>query len=136
MIIDATDLIVGRIAAFAAKQALLGKKVDIVNCENAIISGNIDQITKRYKQKVSFGGPHNGPFVPKVPDRYLRRVVRGMLPYKQEKGKSALKRVMCYLSVPEELKDKKLETIKEASFKKLPYAKYIKLSDLMKKLKG
>ena len=40
MIIDAKDMIVGRFATVAAKKALLGEKVDIINCESAIITGN------------------------------------------------------------------------------------------------
>ena len=39
MIIDAKDLIAGRMGAFVAKQLLLGETVDIVNAEKAVISG-------------------------------------------------------------------------------------------------
>ena len=35
MIIDATDLIMGRLASFAAKQALRGEQVEIINVEKA-----------------------------------------------------------------------------------------------------
>ena len=38
MIIDATELIVGRFATVAAKKALLGERIDIINCEKAIIT--------------------------------------------------------------------------------------------------
>jgi len=135
IIIDATNLIVGRIAAYAAKQALLGETVDIVNCENAIISGNRKRIFEKHKHKESLGGPHWGPFFPKQADRHMRRVVRGMLSYKKARGKEAYKRVMCWLSVPEQLKGKKLETLKQANADKLPTTKYIKLSELMDFLK-
>ena len=49
MILDATNLILGRMATAVAKKALLGEKIDIVNCENAVISGNKYQILERYK---------------------------------------------------------------------------------------
>ena len=39
IIIDATDAALGRMATFAAKQALNGKKVIILNSEDAIITG-------------------------------------------------------------------------------------------------
>ena len=44
MIINADNLVLGRMAAIAAKQALLGEDVRIVNCEKAIITGDITQI--------------------------------------------------------------------------------------------
>jgi large subunit ribosomal protein L13 len=131
MIIDATDLIVGRLASFAAKQALLGKTIDIVNCERAIISGNRKQIIAWLKQRANMGGPHHGVFFPKKSDRYLKRVIRNMLPWKRYKGEIALKRIKCYLGVPEELEGKKFETIKEAHKSKLPSQKSIKVLDAL-----
>ncbi len=38
MIIDANNMILGRLASFAAKKALLGEKIDVINCEKAVIS--------------------------------------------------------------------------------------------------
>ena len=40
MIIDASNLILGRLATFVAKQALLGEQVFIANCEKSVISGD------------------------------------------------------------------------------------------------
>ena len=48
MIIDATNLVMGRIAAFAAKKALVGEKVDIINCEKAIVTGSRRFLVGRY----------------------------------------------------------------------------------------
>ena len=39
MIIDAKNVVLGRLSSFAAKQLLLGEEVDIVNCEEAVLSG-------------------------------------------------------------------------------------------------
>ena len=39
MIIDGNNLILGRLGSFVAKKALLGKKIDIINCKNIIITG-------------------------------------------------------------------------------------------------
>ena len=39
MIINAENLILGRMTTYAAKKALQGEEVDIVNCEKAIITG-------------------------------------------------------------------------------------------------
>ena len=51
MIIDASDMILGRLATYVAKKALLGEKVDIVNCEKAVITGNKKSIFEKYKQR-------------------------------------------------------------------------------------
>ena len=52
MIIDASDMILGRLATYVAKKALLGEKVDIVNCEKAVITGNKKSVFEKYKKRV------------------------------------------------------------------------------------
>jgi len=136
MIIDATDLILGRVASYAAKKAMLGEKVDIVNCEKAVVTGNKRFIIADYKRKAARGTHAKGPFFPKVPDRLVRRTIRGMLPHKQPKGRDAFKRVMCYVGVPANMHDQKFETIKEANISKLPKFKYLAVGAITKQLSG
>lgn len=130
MIIDATNLIVGRLASFAAKQALLGEAVDIVNCEKAMMTGDRKWILKEYARKMQIGTYNKGPFTVRMPDRFVKRIIRGMLPYKQEKGRSALGRIKCYIGVPERFKDKKLETVGHVNISKVPNLKYISIGEL------
>jgi len=134
MIIDGKNLIIGRLASYAAKQALLGNEVEIVNSEKAIFTGSKIDIMKKQSHKQERGHPYKGPFAPKREDLLLRRMIRGMLPYKQERGKTAFKRVKCHIGIPEELKDKKLITVKEADIKKTQTLKYIRLSEVSKLL--
>jgi len=133
--IDVTDLILGRFSTVVAKRALMGEKIDLVNCEKAIITGDKVTVYKKYKEQDKRGTPLKGPYLPKMPDRFVRRAIRGMLPYKQEKGKLAFERIMCYLSVPEELKAEKLETIEIANITKSKTFKYITVEELCKLLK-
>jgi len=135
MIIDATDLIMGRLAAFAAKKALLGEKIDIVNCEKAVITGGKQSVFAQYKHRYDIGrNPYKGPFYPKIADRMVRRAIRGMLPYKKEKGKKALKLVMCYIGIPEKFKGQKFETVKEAHVSKLKNYKYVTIEEISRQL--
>lgn len=134
MIIDAKNTILGRLAAYAAKQALLGEKVYIVNCEQAIITGSKKSILKKYKEKIQRGHPYHGPFFPKIPDKFVRRIIRGMLPYKIKKGMQAYKNIKCYKSVPEKFKDKKFVKLPE-TLSKLKVLKYLTIKDLCKELK-
>jgi len=136
MIIDASNLIAGRIATVVAKKALLGETIDIVNSEKAIVTGSKTQVFARFKQKYNMGIPSKGPFIHRAPERLLRRVVRGMLPYKQARGTDAFKRVMCWRGVPEEFQGKKLETIEGANISKISSLKYVTLGDIAKYLGG
>lgn len=134
MIIDATDLILGRMVAKVAKKALLGEEIAIINCEKALITGNKKDIIAKYKHRLELGQPTKGPFIQRRPDRFVRRTVRGMLPYKQEKGRNAYERVMCYIGFPEQFKNQKAETIKEASISKLPNLKYISVNEVCRQI--
>lgn len=133
--IDASNSILGRLSAEVSKRALLNEKIDIVNCENAVITGKRQTVIKIYKERAAKGSPHKGPFFPKTPDRLVRRTVRGMLPYKQEKGRKAFKNIMCYIGTPENLKSSKAETIKSASIGKSKTLNYITVGELCKYLK-
>ena len=135
MIIDANNLIVGRLATFVAKKALQGETIDIVNSEKVIFTGSKENVFAKYKSIRDKGiKPQKGPFLYKREDMFLRRVIRGMLPYKQEKGSSAYKRIKCHLGTPEEFKTKEKITIKEADIKKTKTIKYIRLDELCKRL--
>ncbi len=136
MIIDASNLILGRLASYAARKVLLGEKVDIVNCEKAVITGSRANIIERYLQKVHRGIPLQGPYFPKMPDRIVRRTVRGMLPHKQAKGREAYKNVMCYIGVPAALRDKTLETIEAANIAKASTLDYLTLKEVSRQIGG
>jgi large subunit ribosomal protein L13 len=136
MIIDATNAILGRMASVAAKRALLGENVNIVNCEKAVVTGNRLQVLAKFKQKFDRGIPLQGPYFPKQSDRIVRRVIRGMLPFKRSRGRIAYKKVMCYVGVPEKFASQKLEKIESADISKLTYLKYVYMSDIVRMLGG
>lgn len=134
--IDAKDLIVGRLASYAAKKALLGYGVTILNCESAVITGDKKYILNKYKQRRERGTPNWGPFFPRMCDRFVRRVVRGMVPYKRPKGKEAFKRVMCYVGVPDAFKEKKIISIPEAHVSKTKSLRYLTVKRICKEMGG
>ena len=115
IIIDATNATFGRLASFAAKQALLGKSVTIVNCKQAIITGNRATIMREFKIMRNRGGAsQNGPIYPTNPERILKRAIRGMLPYKQGRGADAFDKIRCYNTTPKEFEAaKKIHAGKE-----------------------
>lgn len=134
IVIDASNLILGRMATFVAKQALLGQEVRVINVEKAVISGKKKVVINDVKKDMDRGTPSKGPFIPHMADRYVRRVIRGMLPYKQAKGAEAYKRILCYTGIPEELKDKETTTIEGASVEKLPNLKYVAIGEMLRNI--
>lgn len=111
MIINGENLILGRLASVAAKQALLGKKVDIINAEKVVIVGDTDVIVDKYLKKRNRTTPKKGPFTPRMPDRFVRRIIRGMLSYNKARGREAFKRIMCYIGKPDNIKNEEIETL-------------------------
>ena len=134
MIIDASNLIVGRLATTVAKKALQGEKIDIVKCENALITGSKKQVLSKYKHKREIGKPLTGPYYSRLPDRFVRRIIRGMLPYKKEKGKKAFNNIICYIGIPSKYKVKKLDSISEANISNSNTLNYVKVGDICKLL--
>jgi len=134
IIIDATNLILGRLASYAAKQLLSGEAVRIVNCDKAVISGRKENVFGEYLHRMERGAIRKGPFLIRMPDKIVRRTIRGMLPWKKAKGKELYRKVYCYVGVPEELKDKKPITIESANVSKLPTLRYVDLRTLSKRL--
>lgn len=132
IVVDSTDATLGRLASFAAKKALLGEEIIVVNAEKAVIIGNIKDIVNKYLIRRQRGGSsQKGPNFPTSPERIMKRTIRGMLDYKRGRGYAAFKRIKCYNGVPEEFKN----ADKIVSGKKKQKS-FIRLDDLARQLKG
>ena len=130
-IIDASGAVLGRLSTFTAKRLLKGEEIAVVNSEKAIISGRKSSIKNRYKVKRDVGTYRKGPFFPRMPDQIVKRTIRGMIPYQTPHGRTAFKRLKCYIGIPKELEGKKFESIKDAE--KLP-VDYVTIEELSKSL--
>jgi len=119
IIVNAEGLILGRMCSRVAKRLLNGEDVIIVNAEKAVLSGKRKSKIAEAKQFLEVGAPERGPFHYRRPDRIVLKTVRGMLPIKQAKGKTALAKLRVFMGIPKELKDQKTETVNDASSAKL-----------------
>jgi large subunit ribosomal protein L13 len=130
IVIDASKCVLGRVASYAAKQALLGKKIIIVNCEEVILTGRKKSIIEEYNSARRRGGSSlKGPFFPNIPEKLVKRTIRGMLSYTKQRGLGALKRIKCYNKILKEHEaDKKIVLTKEKK------TKTIKLNELSKRI--
>src|SRR5512136_3067222 len=95
--VNAEGLIVGRMASKVAKRLLNGEEVTILNAEKAVFSGKKKAKILEAHIFLEVGAPVRGPFHYRRPDRFLRKTVRGMVPYKQPKGKAAYKRLKVFM---------------------------------------
>lgn len=136
MLLDANNLIIGRLGTFVAKKALLGERIDIINCEKAVISGRKEEVFAKYKKRRDMGTPRKGPFIPRMPDRFVKRMIRGMFPMQRTRGRQAYKRVICHISVPEKFKGKAAETVPKANADNLPTLKKVEVAEVCKFLGG
>ncbi|MGC8663772.1 MAG: 50S ribosomal protein L13 [Thermoplasmata archaeon] len=118
-IIDATDNVLGRLSSYVAKMLLNGEDVIIINAEKAVVTGNKEFILNDYLEKWQRGSVRKGPHYPRMPDRILRRSVRGMLPFKTSHGKEAYKRLKVFIGKPEEIDYSKVEKIDKVIYKKI-----------------
>ena len=134
-IIDGEGLILGRLASSVAKKLLNEKDTEIVivNAERVVISGSKERIFKDYKEKKDRGSREKGPFYPKMPDRIVKRTIRGMLPYKQAKGREALSRVKVYLGIPSEYGTVVRKKVEDAGAERLS-RKYVTIGEVSEKL--
>jgi large subunit ribosomal protein L13 len=103
MIVDADGAVLGRISSKIAKELLRGETINVINAEKVVVTGNSEAIMLRFKEKRARGDRIHGPFYPRYPDRILRRTIRGMLPYKRDKGEKAYKRLRITMGNPENL---------------------------------
>ena len=136
MNIDGKNLILGRVATVAAKAALLGEEVKIFNCKYMIITGSKSWLIQEYLDRLHRGTHTTGPYQPKMPYKFVKRAIRGMLPYKKSKGQEAFKRILCYDTIPEEFKDLKLVTIDDANIDNSRMSKYMSIKQICNALGG
>ncbi|MEK6939575.1 MAG: 50S ribosomal protein L13 [Nanoarchaeota archaeon] len=136
-IYNGENMILGRLAARAAKDALLGEEVKVVNCEKIVVSGSREVNFARATQKRGrYGHPYRSQTHSRLPDRWVRRTIRGMLPWKQARGKEAFKLINCYIGMPNEFAGKELITLNDSSMNKLPNLKYVTIGEVCRHVGG
>jgi large subunit ribosomal protein L13 len=129
---DATNLVMGRLCSYVAKELLLGATIEIVNINECIITGNPTSIYEKYKVHREKGRPTKGPFIHRKEGDLFKRSLKRMLPFKTTRGREAFARLKVYKGVPIRLKEVKFKTIESANVSKVPNLKYVKLSQVSK----
>jgi len=116
-VIDARGHLLGRLASFVAKEALMGQKIIVVRCEELVISGShirnkLKLLMKRNKRMNT--NPSKGPFHHKSPADMFMRVLRGMLPHVWYRGSAAMQRVKAVEGIPSPFDEIKRQVVPDA----------------------
>jgi len=111
IIIDAEGSVYGRLCSYAAKQALGGNEIVIVNSDKAVMLGNKKPLIEKYKELRAKGGHSlKGPKYSNLTYKMLKRGIRGMLPdHRRGIGKQAFSRIKCYDGIPKEFEGKDMK---------------------------
>jgi large subunit ribosomal protein L13 len=139
MNIDGDNMILGRMANEVAQYLLAGQDVTIVNAEKVIITGNKENIFKRFKHRTDLAdraNPTHGPFFPKTPARIVRRTIRGMLPWRKPSGRAAYRRLRVFEGVPETMEGVEFTKIENADGARLGTHKTLRVDQLSRYLRG
>ena len=128
-IIDGKNAVLGRLASYAAKEALKGEEIIVLNCNQIIITGNKKNIKENFESKRGkVGSSQKGPKHSRISQMIVKRAIRGMLPdHRKGRGKKVFKKIKCYAGIPKEFEDvKKIVSGKEK------VSKFIKIKDISK----
>lgn len=126
-------MVLGRLSSRIAKKLMEGEEVNLINAEKIVVSGVPNNIVADYMQKRRLqqkATPEFSPKWPKIPHLMVRRVIRGMLPFKKAKGKAAFKKLKVYAGNP----NIKGEMTSFADAKNNGLARYMSISDMCKRL--
>ena len=115
MIVDGKGISMGRLATFVAKNALKGEEVQVINCDQVLITGKYESIKEEFTIKRNrIGHSQKGPKHLKSSERIVKRAIRGMLPnFREGRGAIAFKKIRCYNSIPKELEGKEITTLEK-----------------------
>jgi len=131
VVIDARDCILGRVASEVAQRAMDGDRVAVVNTEQAVITGDEEDVMSVYRKRVDVGSDR-GPYYPKRPDRIFRRSIRGMVPYKKPRGREAFENVRTYVGNPYD--DVDAEVLEDTSLDRLSNIRFVTLGEISEEL--
>ncbi len=133
-LIEGKDLVLGRLGSNIAKRLLLGESIKIVNCRDVVILGRKKFLVDRYKTKISNKVIKQGPYYSRAPADIVKRAMRNMLPYRNQRGIEAFKRLKCYNSTPSILLSTKKESIESAKIDSVKVFYYTRIEEIARGL--
>ncbi len=138
IVVDAEGAVLGRLASYVAKLALMGYRVHVVNVEKAVVTGERKRVIESYKlwlEVKTHKNPYrHAPHRPRNPINIFKKAVWGMLPKHSWLGKKALRRVRAYVGVPEELANKPRIVFSDTLASNLKRFEYVTVAEIAKEM--
>lgn len=136
LVIDASEHVAGKLAAYIAKKALEGYTIHVLCSESIIFTGPMHRHVARYKSylnKRNIVNPARGAFHYKEPSKYFRKVFRNMACRKTVRGSEAANRIFVYEGIPKQFEGVERMIVPKAHRKVTtnPDRKFIYLGDLL-----
>jgi large subunit ribosomal protein L13 len=128
-IIDGENMVLGRLASYAAKEALKGEEIAVVNCDEIIITGNRKDIKENFEAKRKRrGSTQKGPKISRLTERIVKRAIRGMLPNPRHsgRGREVFRKIKCYSNFPKDIEGEKVV------LKQKIQNKFVRVSEILK----
>ena len=136
IVVNAENAVMGRLAADVAKLLLTGESVNVVNAEKAVISGEPKVTIAKYRNRRTQkdkANPEHSPYLSRRPDFFVKRIIRGMLPFKNPRGRYAFKHLKVYMGVPEGVLIPKEPKFKIKTSEEL-HSRFISIAELCRQL--
>lgn len=132
-VINGENAILGRLTTHIADQAMKGRTVHVINCNDIVVTGDKETTIEKYRNRRNRGAPYTGPHYPSTPKGIVKRAVKGMVPHEKHRGIQALKRVKCHNTVPHEIDEDNAEIIDDANITRTT-AQYTTMSEITQNL--
>jgi len=136
VVINAENVVLGRMATDVAKRLIKGETVQVVNAEMAVISGEPSTIVEKYRKRrlqKDKANPEHSAHWPRRPDMLVKRIIRGMLPFKHPRGRRAFRNLRVYMGVPVGIAISK-DSKQDFKVKSMLHSRSLSISDLCKQL--
>ena len=133
LVVDATDCILGRVASQVAERAMDGERIAVINAEAMVVTGRRNDVIETYRDRTELGSDR-GPYYPKRPDAIVKRSIRGMIPHKTARGRTALENVRVYVGDPFDDSAPEPERLSDTSLDRLSNIKFVHLGDVSESL--
>lgn len=108
LVIDGTDHVAGKLAAFIAKKALEGYTIHVLCAEGLILTGPMHRHVSMYRSylnKRNIVNPARGAFHYKEPSKYFWKIFRNMTGRRTSRGKEAANRISVYEGIPKQFEN-------------------------------
>lgn len=107
LLVDADGAVLGRMATTVVAHLLKGGRVNVINAERAVISGDPRATIHKYTARRAIkkkSNPAHSPHWPRRPDMLVKRIIRGMLPWYKQTGRDAFHNLRVHMGVPDNMK--------------------------------